>query len=179
MRLFDFLNYLFDIFQLATNKKAEVWYHGCFRWWKIDPALLPPSPRTAFFHDLRVYHQIVVWKDLSDVNKEPLRWRWKTENSNYTLIMTDIEAEPPELLRIVLLGGKDPCGAKCSCRKAPAIKPKSHQNDYQRNFLDASKLYYIHNAAVIFAYWSCLRSSRCRCSGKEVFLKIAVLKVVR
>ena len=68
---------------------------------KVDPALLPPSSREAFFHGLRVHHQIAVWKDLSDVDKEPLRWGWKIENSNYTPIMTDTEAEPPELLRIV------------------------------------------------------------------------------
>ena len=44
---------------------------------KIDPALLPLSPRAAFFHGLQVHHQIVVWKDLSKVDKEPLRWGWK------------------------------------------------------------------------------------------------------
>ena len=32
--------------------------------------------------------------------------------------MTDIEAGPPELLRIVRCGCKGHCGAKCSCRKA-------------------------------------------------------------
>ena len=84
---------------------------------KIDPALLPPSPRAIFFHDLLAHHQIVVWKDLSEVYKEPLRWGWKIENTNHTPIMTDIEAGPPELLRIVQCGCKGPCGAKCSCRK--------------------------------------------------------------
>ena len=73
---------------------------------KIDPALLPPSPRAAFFHGLPVHHQIGVWKDLSEVDKEPLRWGWKIENSNYTPVMTDIEAGPPELLRIVRCGCK-------------------------------------------------------------------------
>ena len=126
---------------------------------KIDPALLPPSPRAAFFHGLRVHHQIVVWKDLSEVYKEPLRWGWKIENSNYTPIMTDIEAGPPELLRIVRCGCKGPCGAKCSCRKAglkcsstckechgltcsnaPVIEPESDECDYQRSFLDAFEL---------------------------------------
>ena len=103
--------------------------------WKTDPALLPPSPRAAFFHGVRVHHQIVVWKDLSDVNKEPLRWGWKIQNSSYTLIMTDIKTEPPQLLRIVRLGGKSSCGAKYGCRKAPAIR------------------------SVISVYWSRLRSS--------------------
>ena len=74
--------------------------------------------------------------------------------------MTDIEAGPPELLRIVRCDCKDPCGAKCSCRKAglqcsstckecheltcsnaPVIEPESDQNDYQRSFLDAFELY--------------------------------------
>ena len=129
--------------------------------WNIDPALLPPSPRAAFSHSFGVHHQTDVWKGLSDVSKEPLRWGWKIENSNYTLIMTDIETEPPLLLRLVRLGGKGPCGAKCGFRKAPAIKPESDQSDYQRSFPDAFKLYYIHDTAVIFLYWSCLRSSNC------------------
>ena len=126
---------------------------------KIDPALLPPSPRATFFHGLRIHHQIVVWKDLSEVDKEPLRWGWKIKNSNYTPIMTDIEAGPPELLRIVRCGCKGPCGAKCICRKAglkcsstckechgltcsnaPVIEPESDECDYQRSFLDAFEL---------------------------------------
>ena len=41
---------------------------------KIDPALLPPSPRAAFYHGLQVYYQTAVWKDLSDVDKDPLHW---------------------------------------------------------------------------------------------------------
>ena len=53
--------------------------------------------------------------------------------------MTDIETGPPELLRIVHLGGKG--GAKCGCRKTPAIKHESDQNDYQRSFPDAFKLH--------------------------------------
>ena len=28
--------------------------------WKIDPALLPPSPRAVFFHGSRVHHKIFV-----------------------------------------------------------------------------------------------------------------------
>ena len=31
-----------------------------------NPALLPPSPRAAYYHGLRVYHQIKVWRNLSD-----------------------------------------------------------------------------------------------------------------
>ena len=41
---------------------------------KIDPALIPPSPGAAFYHGLRVYNQIAVWKDLSDFDKDLLDW---------------------------------------------------------------------------------------------------------
>ena len=73
--------------------------------------------------------------------------------------MTDIDAGPPDLLRIVWCGCKWPCGAKCSCRKAglkcsstckechglmcsnaPVIEPESDEYDYQRSFLDAFEL---------------------------------------
>ena len=64
--------------------------------------------------------------------------------------MTDTEIGTPELLTMVHLNGKGPCGAKCVRRKAPAIKPKSYQNDYQMSLPDAFKLYYIHFTAVIF-----------------------------
>ena len=64
---------------------------------KIVPALLPPSPRAAFFHGLQVHQRIIVWKDF---DKKPLRWEWNIENSNYTPMMTDIEKGPPDLLRL-------------------------------------------------------------------------------
>ena len=37
---------------------------------EIDQALFPRSPRTAFYHGLRVNHQIQIWKQLSDVEKD-------------------------------------------------------------------------------------------------------------
>ena len=40
----------------------------------VDPALLPPSPKGVFHHGLRVYHQIQIWKQLSDAEKDLLRW---------------------------------------------------------------------------------------------------------
>ena len=85
---------------------------------KIDPAVLPPSPRAVFYHGLRVYHQVHVWKDLSKVDEDPLRWGWTIENNMYTPIMTDVEAGPPELLKVIRCGCKGPCENNCSCRTA-------------------------------------------------------------
>ena len=73
--------------------------------------------------------------------------------------MTDIEAGPPELLRIVRCGCKGSCSAKCSCRQAglkcssvykechgltcsnaPVIEPDTDECDYERSFLDVFEL---------------------------------------
>ena len=43
----------------------------------MDPSLLPPYPRAAYYHGLRVYHQIKVWKALSDTELEPIQLGWK------------------------------------------------------------------------------------------------------
>ena len=59
---------------------------------KIDPAILPPSPRAAFYHGLRVYHQVMVRKELSDVDNDPLRWGWTMRKNIFAPIMTDLEA---------------------------------------------------------------------------------------
>ena len=72
----------------------------------IDPAHLPPSTRAAYFRGLRAYHQINVWRKLSDNDIDPLKWGWEMKNGNVSPIMTDIEAGPPDILKIV----------RCGCR---------------------------------------------------------------
>lgn len=125
---------------------------------KIDPANLPPSPRAAYYHGLRVYHQLHVWKALSDHDLEPRRWGWRVQNDFYRPIMTDLEAGPAELLKIVRCGCNGPCDGRCSCRKAglkctsvcktchgitcnnvAIIEPQINEEDnadFNRNFLD-------------------------------------------
>ena len=76
----------FNLQQIRKQKYDTMASSDCS---KIDPILLPPPPRAAIFHGLRVHYQIVLWKDLSEVDKETLRWGWKIENSNYTPIMID------------------------------------------------------------------------------------------
>ena len=72
---------------------------------------LPSSLREAFFHGMQFHHQIAVWKDLSQLDKESLRRECKIENSHFISIMTlYIEAGLPELLRIVRCCSKDPSG---------------------------------------------------------------------
>ena len=120
---------------------------------KIDPALLPPSPRAAYYHGLRVYHQVLVWKSLANTDINPLIWGWKLVDGKHFPIPTDVEAGPPDILKIVRCGCKGNCGKRCSCRKAglncasackechgitcsnvPDIEPESDTTD--RNFMD-------------------------------------------
>ena len=87
-------------------------------------------------------------------------WEWKTENSNFTPIVTDIKVASPGLLAIAHCGCKGYCSAKFNCRisgsqcsstckgchelicsNAPVIETTSDQDNYQRRFLDAFKLY--------------------------------------
>ena len=84
----------------------------------IDPALLPPSPRAAYYHGLRVYHQMKVWRNLSDIDLDPLNWGWVMKNQIYAPIMTDIEAGPQDILNIIRCGCKGPCEQRCSFPKA-------------------------------------------------------------
>ena len=60
----------FTLQKIRKQKYDAMVVSDCSR---IDPALLP-SPRAAFYHGLQVYYQTAVWKDLSDVDKDPLHW---------------------------------------------------------------------------------------------------------
>ena len=84
----------------------------------IDPALLPPSPRASFFYGLRVYHQLKVWRDLRDIDFNPLDWGWELQDQSLVPIMTDEEAGPPDILKIIRCGCNEVCDKRCSCRKS-------------------------------------------------------------
>ena len=121
----------------------------------IDPALLPPSPRAAYYHGLRVYHQIQVWIKLSEKDINPMNWGWEMENGKFSPIMTDNEAGPPDILKVIRCGCEGTCGKRCSCRKAglkctslckecngiictnaPVIDTEQERDEEDRNFLD-------------------------------------------
>ena len=155
-----FLIALFTFFYTPENKETKYDAIVVSDRSKIDPALFTPSPRAAFYHGVRVYHQEAVWKDLSEVDKDPLHWGWKLSSNKYVPIMTDAQAGPSELLKIIRCGCNGSCGAKCSCRKAslkctstfkechaiictniPDIEPEENQINLQKRFLDAFEIY--------------------------------------
>ena len=85
----------------------------------IDSCLLPLSPRAVFYHGLRVYHQVKVWRDFRDSDYMPLDWGWKKDGQSFIPIMTDEEAGLEDLLKVIRCGCKGSCDSnRCTCRKA-------------------------------------------------------------
>ena len=85
---------------------------------RIDSSLLPQSPRAAYYHGLHEYHQIKVWKALSETDLEPTQWGWKLRNESFVPIMRDQEPGSSDLLKVVRCTCKEMCDKRCSCRKA-------------------------------------------------------------
>ena len=84
----------------------------------IDPASLPPTPRAAYFHGLRTYHQLKVWLLLSAKDVEPTKWGYELKGDKLTPVMTDMSPAPERILRIIRCSCKKSCSARCSCMKA-------------------------------------------------------------
>ena len=83
----------------------------------IGPSVLPPSPRAAYYHGLRVYHQVRIWRCLSEIDLDPLNWGWKLNGFMYSPIATDENTGPEDILKVVRCGCKNSCSSRCSCRK--------------------------------------------------------------
>ena len=51
----------------------------------VDPLVLPPSPRAAVYHGLRIYHQIKVWLLLMNTDCDLMNWGWEIKNGYFHL----------------------------------------------------------------------------------------------
>ena len=117
IRFFELLHSPSD--PLSVIRKSKYKQMVLSRRANIDPSTLPPSQRAAYFHGLRVYHQVKVWRDLRDSDFMPLNWGWQINGDFMTPIMTDEEAGPADLLKIIRCGCKGTCDSnRCTCRKS-------------------------------------------------------------
>lgn len=66
----------------------------------VTPERLPPTSPATNFHSQRVYFQIMVWMGIAN-EMNPTEWGWKQENDELIPIMTDMNAAPDELLKII------------------------------------------------------------------------------
>ena len=87
----------------------------------IKPEKLPPTERAAYFHSLRVYHQVQEWNSLREDSSNATNWGWKLQDGILIPVMTDEAPAPDEILNVVRcncqVASKNPCGgSRCSCR---------------------------------------------------------------
>ena len=88
---------------------------------KVNPATLPRSLRTAFFHSLRVYLLMKRWKNLDEIETEITKWGWKVNNGMCYPVMTNMLPGRESFLKLIRCncetGTDAACGKRCSCRK--------------------------------------------------------------
>ena len=83
----------------------------------VTPERLPPPPLATRFRSQRVYFQIMVWMGMAN-EMNPTEWGWKQENDQLIPIMTQINASPDELLKIIHCNCSAGCkSCRCSCRR--------------------------------------------------------------
>ena len=80
----------------------------------LEPERLPSTERAAFFHSLRVHHQVIVWIKLLNNDLDPKQWGWKLEGKVLMPIMTDLDPAPESLLKFIRckckISSRNPCG---------------------------------------------------------------------
>ena len=92
--------------KIRYNKYIDISFRCVYQ-----PEKLPPTNRTAFFHGLRVFYQIMQWKSLETTNGlDLLNWRWMKIGTTVTPITTDADYAPVDLLHII----------KCNCKSSNA-----------------------------------------------------------
>ena len=72
----------------------------------IKPEKLPPTERAAYFHSLRVYHQVQEWNSLREDSSNATNWGWKLQSGILIPVMTDEAPAPDEILNVV----------RCNCQ---------------------------------------------------------------
>ena len=83
----------------------------------VTPERLPPTLPATSFHSQRVYFQTMVWMGMAN-KMNPIEWGWKMESDELIPLMTDKNAAPDKILKVIhcnCLGGCK--SAQCSCRR--------------------------------------------------------------
>jgi len=85
----------------------------------VTPERLPTTFSATTFHSLRVYYQIMVWMGMAnDMNMNPTDWGWKEESRQLIAVMTEKNAAPDEILKVIHCN----CLAECkSYRCMPTL----------------------------------------------------------
>ena len=87
----------------------------------VKPEKLPQTERTAYFHFLRVYHQVQKWNSLREDSSNATSWGWKIQDGRLRPVLTDEAPAPDEILNAIRcnckVSSKSPYGgSRCFCR---------------------------------------------------------------
>ena len=83
----------------------------------VDPQSLPPTSAAAKYHSLRVYYQVMVWKDFNH-DLKPEDWGWYVHDGRLLPLQTDKPAAPSEILDVICCSCTKDCSTKkCTCCK--------------------------------------------------------------
>jgi hypothetical protein len=89
----------------------------------LQPEKLPPTERSAFLHVLRVHHQVVVWKNLSNDDLDPCQWGWRLVTGSLEPVSTDLPPAPDSVLKMI----------KCQCKTGCTLALRlCHGNGHSR-----------------------------------------------
>eukprot|EP00794_Sanderia_malayensis_P012470 gene12470-13758_t len=82
--------------KLRYKKYLDMVCKGSF-----DPAKMPPTERSVYYHGLRVHLQIVLWKVLDDdIKLRAEEWGWYCKDDQLLPITTDMDVAPENLLKV-------------------------------------------------------------------------------
>ncbi len=81
----------------------------------VEPHSLPPTSAAVKYHSLRMYYQVMEWKDASN-NMKPEDWGWHIVDGKYKARQTSEPPAPSQLLDIICCGCKKDCNTRrCTC----------------------------------------------------------------
>lgn len=82
----------------------------------VTPKRLPPTASATKYHSLRVYYQIMTWMG-KETSLDATDWGWKSEANQFIPVMTDKNAAPDNLLKVVHCNCTTGCSTqRCTCR---------------------------------------------------------------
>ena len=83
---------------------------------QLQSEVLPPTSVAAKYHSFRVYLQIQQWNGSNTTRLTD--WGWEMSGGHLLSVLTDQQAAPDGLLRVVHCGCNGNCSnVRCTCRK--------------------------------------------------------------
>jgi len=153
-----------DVFGGKSNDMLSLLCHIIFT--KKVNCILSTSLATRF-HSQCVYFQIMVWTGMA--NKiNPTGWGWKQENNQFVSIMTEENAAPHELLKIIHCNSSGECKSpRCSCRHCGlpctaacgSCQTENCDNPSTTQAVDTDEEDYTQN----WTLWNLFYGQRCLC----------------